>query len=114
MCGVRNGTHLFRQAFERVGRQFGRKIRRQRPLGVLLDAAENVGGAASVKHACHRFNAQRQPDSHERIGKHCARNRLTVDKHAVAVEDNHRSAWSFGRTAAAPTNESPTAEHSAG
>jgi hypothetical protein len=101
MRGMRNGAQLRAQAAQSLRRHIRRKIQRQPALGDPLDGGENIRRPAAVKPARHGVRGQRQANPPERVGEHGGGNRFTVDKHAIAIEDDHRPlrcpAERFGR-----------------
>ena len=89
MGDVRHGAQFGAEAPDRRRRDGGAEIRRQLALGHRLDRGEHVGRAASVKVAAHQLGRHRHADAREFLRRNRGRDRLAVDEHTVAIEDDH-------------------------
>jgi hypothetical protein len=89
MGGVRNGAQVGAQTPQHLRRNHRREVRRQLSLRDSLDSGKNIRRPAAVKPARHDIRGQGHADPSERVGKHCASDLLTIDKYAIAIEDDH-------------------------
>ena len=87
-----------RAGAERLGRDLAS---RNRPAAFSvasnLDSGENIGRPAAVKPRARISALIAMPACAERFGQHRGGNRLAVNKHAIAIEDDQWSLRRYGR-----------------
>jgi hypothetical protein len=68
-------------------------------VGCGFDGGKNVGRPPALKAAHHCLGRKHDADALERVGKHRSRDGLTVDEHAITIEDDQ---WSLRPAAGSP------------
>ena len=91
MHDMRHGADFVAQPPQRFGRDLRREIMRQLDAGRRLDIGEHVGWPAAGEIARDDLGRDVQAHALQFLRRDRHRDRLGIDEHAVAIEDDHTS-----------------------